>query len=214
MVVLGIIRYLAICKNYLMSKRNAAVIMIAATLIQVGLIIYLVISNGPAADTNKWICSINIIYPAPSFWINLWITIINYVYLIIIIFCYSSISIYYYKKLSLMESNYLAGQSNALLKKKLNKEKIITVLKTNAIVIIFAIQILPRSILDMINNFTLHPLDNVPEATTLFLINFFPLTNPTMILFFHEETFQEMKLLKVLWLARFKKLFNRILGKK
>jgi hypothetical protein len=118
LVVLGVVRYMAICKSYLISRRSGVLLVLACSLVPVLLCIVMsVIATGRDAS-NK----LQNIYPTLNFKDNyitkpmaLFVNFSTIIYLGILAFCYFNISLYYYKSLGLLElQTYSSAKSRNL----------------------------------------------------------------------------------------------------
>ncbi|KXN66430.1 hypothetical protein CONCODRAFT_11738 [Conidiobolus coronatus NRRL 28638] len=95
---------------------------------------------------------------------------------------------------------------NAIRKRKIN-----SMIKIGVIITIFFIQLAPWNTQQLvISIFPSISLNQNLSQFFLFLTNMIPLTNTFLVLFFHEETHQELKFIRLLWFRRFKNFLGRI----
>jgi hypothetical protein len=230
-VLLGVIRYLAICKGYLISKRVSVMVLIVFSSFPVAGILYVAWKNDPKFDRYSLICSFAIRPNTLSQKIQLWLSAHMFVYLTVILFCYINIMVYYYKSPFIVQddsqfSKNSSGHSGSVHNMEIStshleitpeflntikKGKINSIAKIGVIITIFFIQLAPWYIQQLIISlFPTIPVNQNLSQFFLFLTNLIPLTNTFLVLFFHEETHQELKFIRLLWFRRVKNFIGRI----
>ncbi|KXN66428.1 hypothetical protein CONCODRAFT_11736 [Conidiobolus coronatus NRRL 28638] len=117
LITLGIVRYLAICKNYLVKRRTAIFLVLACSLIPVVLSIVMPVIATAKNNSNQW----GDIYPTLNLTDNyltkpmgIFISLSSYIYLMVLVFCYCNISLYYYKSLGLLQLQTYSSQDKRL----------------------------------------------------------------------------------------------------
>jgi hypothetical protein len=84
--------------------------------------------------------------------------------------------------------------------------RIISLIKVQSMIVIFFIEMLPITVLHFFNHFMVIPHYSKIEVIFYYLAELVPVTNPAMILFLHEEIFQEFKFLYLLIKLRLKRM--------
>ncbi|KXN71137.1 hypothetical protein CONCODRAFT_6240 [Conidiobolus coronatus NRRL 28638] len=85
--------------------------------------------------------------------------------------------------------------------------RLISLIKVQSMILIFLIELLPITVLHFLKYLIKIPHYLVIEVISYYLVEFLSITNPAMVLFLHEETFQEFKFLCLLIKLRIKRVF-------
>jgi hypothetical protein len=218
-MVLAVIRYLGICKDYLLTNSMTIIILVLSSITSTILIVIMAALSDMNPNNGYLFCPINTKPNSIVKTIAFILTLSIFLFLITFLVCYFNIGMVYYKDITSLEesvlelnsfenerqpqirsnsnsleSNNLCNDntnSNQLCKSKLQHIKLKAVLKILAMITIILIEILPSSITRFLNYFV--EIDNYEflQNICFWISEFIPLTNVLMILFLHKETWVE-----------------------
>ncbi|KXN66575.1 family A G protein-coupled receptor-like protein [Conidiobolus coronatus NRRL 28638] len=227
-MVLGVLRYLAICKGKLLKIRTWVIIEVLLVQANVGLGLYTGLTNSYEVQPSLKYCASNPISPVARIVYGI-LVIISVISVIIIIFSYLSIAKHYRsyikgikkqnsefinleKLKSSLEVQQRSISSSELVHDFANAERkvINSIKKLYLMLSIYLLQIVPYLTLQAVYKLSNSGVQGeVIDNLVAFLAHFLPLTNPLFILFFHEETNIELKHVLVINWYRFKKMFYK-----
>jgi hypothetical protein len=228
-VVLAIVRYLAICKKFILSKHFALAILIIISSIPITGLLTFIYNSKPILNSKTSTCSFGVPFDSVYNKLLIWLNLYPFIYLVTITACYIPIMRYYSKmKIVLSECGstssvnssietskdiqaYQSLNSQSENPQKPNKfssltntyrfQKFLPILKIASIIIMYFVELMPyysiQIYLSITNN--TEQISELSVQITLLLADFIPLTNTFLILFIHEETWQELRLLGVVW---------------
>jgi hypothetical protein len=228
-VVLAIVRYLAICKKLVLSKPLALTILLIISSIPIAGILVHIYNSRPILNSKTPTCPFDAPFDPIYNKLLIWLNVHPLIYLVAITACYIPIMRYYSKMELILSEFESASSTNSSIEtskdiqayqsshaqsessQKSDKtssltnpykpQKFLPILKITLIILMYFIEILPyfsiQAYLSITNN-----TEQISELTvqiTLLLVDFIPLTNTFLILFIHEETWQELRLWGVVW---------------
>jgi hypothetical protein len=200
------------------SKLTTVIIFVSSTVPVIALSIIINIITDTKENNGHIYCYLDILNNPISKPLGVVLNLIIFINLIILVYCYFNISLHYYRILSLWElenNTSVNNESEYTVEKPKTKttQKLIILAKVQIIMVIFIVEILPGSIIHILNYFIQIPQYPVWDTWCIFLMNCVPLTNPLFVLFLHFETFQEFKFLALIAKMKVKKLFKKYIFK-
>jgi hypothetical protein len=228
-VLLAIIRYLAICKKFVLSKPLAlAILLINSSIHITGLLIFLYNSR-LILNSETPTCSFDTPFESVYNKVLIWLNIHPLIYLVAIATCYIPIMRYYSKMELVLAERGEASSTNISIETSKNiqsyqpshvqsensqksdktssltsvykSQKFSPILKIALIILMYFVEIVPYYSIQIYSSITNNTerISKLSVQITFLLVNSIPLTNTFLILFIHEETWQELRLCGAIW---------------
>jgi hypothetical protein len=228
-VVLAIVRYLAICKKFVLSKTLALAILIIISSIPITGLLTFIYNSNPILNSETPTCPFDAPFDSVYNKLLIWLNVHPLIYLVAITSCYIPI-MRYYSKMEIVSSEfgstsstnssietgkdiqaYQSSHAQSDSSQKPNKaspltntyksQQFLPILKIALIILIYYVEIVPYYSIQTYSSITSNT-ERVSELNvqiTLLFADLIPLTNAFFILFIHEETWQELRLCGAIW---------------
>jgi hypothetical protein len=238
-VVLAIVRYLAICKKLVLSKNFALTILIAISSIPITGLLTFIYNSKPILNSKTPTCPFDAPFDSIYNKLLIWLNVHPLIYLVAITACYIPIMRYYSnmelilseckpassndssieagKDIQTYQSSHTQSESSQIsnktssLSNTYKSQKFLPILKITLIILMYYVGLMPyysiQAYLSITNN--TEQISEFSEQITLLLEDLIPLTNTFLILFIHEETWQELRLCGAIWENWVRGRFNR-----